>query len=199
MTIIYGDATNLDLSRFRRYGVIVADPPWDHQNQQNAAARNHYPTLPDTAIYTLPVPLMALPDCVLFIWGTWAKQPVVARTMKEWGFEHKTGFPWVKVNKSGGLSYGTGYWFRGCTEYVLVGCRGDVSPPEELANYAGLLAPNLYHSRKPRSVHELAETLPGPYLELFGRRDRMGWDVFGSKVDTAKTEIRPRSEQLTVF
>ena len=70
---------------------------------------------------------------------------------------------------------------RGCSEYVLVGRRGKVSPPR-LKGFLGLLSPNLRHSRKPDSVHEIAEALPGPYLELFGRRPRKGWTVFGNEV-----------------
>ena len=61
-----------------------------------------------------------------------------------------------------------------------------MSPPGE--KYLGLVGPSLGHSRKPDSVHEIAETLPGPYLELFARRTRPGWTVFGNDVEATEQE-----------
>lgn len=184
MVAIVGDARNLDLSKFEKYGVIIADPPWDFQNQQNASTFKHYTTMTDQEIQAMPLQELSLPDCVLFLWGTWAKVDVAIDTIRAWGFMQKTGFPWVKLDHDRlSLSYGVGYWLRGCSEYVLIGCKGKVSPPGELSNYLGIMSPNFQHSRKPISVHELAETLPGPYLELFGRRLREGWDVFGNEIE----------------
>ena len=34
------------------------------------------------------------------------------------------------------------------------------------------------------SIHAAAETLPGPYLELFASRTGSGWAVFGNDVET---------------
>jgi len=72
-----------------------------------------------------------------------------------------------------------GYWVAGCSEYVLIGRRGKVSPPNT-DNYLGLIGPAFEHSRKPDDVHDIAENLPGPYLELFAHRTRAGWTVFGN-------------------
>ena len=44
----------------------------------------------------------------------------------------------------------------------------------------------LEHSRKPDQMHEDLERLfDGPYLELFARRTRPGWDVWGDEVGDA--------------
>ena len=48
---------------------------------------------------------------------------------------------------------------------------------------AGLLAERMQHSRKPDSLHDVAETMPGPRLELFARRARPGWTVWGNEVE----------------
>jgi len=180
--VIQGDARAMDVSRFGRYGVIVADPPWLYHH---AAPRGHgelpYPDLSLDDIMAMPVPDLCAPDCVLFLWGTWPKLPEVLEVLHAWGFEYVTGLPWVKMTAGRGINYGIGYWVRGCSEFVFIGRRGNVSPPR-MAGYLGLLSPNLHHSRKPQDIHELAETLPGPYLELFGRRPREGWDVFGNEV-----------------
>jgi N6-adenosine-specific RNA methylase IME4 len=40
------------------------------------------------------------------------------------------------------------------------------------------------HSRKPDYVHECIERLvAGPYLELFARQRRPGWDVWGNEIE----------------
>jgi N6-adenosine-specific RNA methylase IME4 len=62
---------------------------------------------------------------------------------------------------------------------VLIGRRGQVSPPD--LGWVGLLSPNYYHSRKPDNLYQYAESLPGPYLEMFARRARSGWDVYGNE------------------
>lgn len=112
--------------------------------------------------------------------------------MQSWGFQYVTGFPWVKVtdisrNLWGELeikvSYGIGFWSRGCTEFVMIGKRGHVKPPD--MGFIGLLSPNLFHSRKPDDIYEYAESLLPPYLELFARRSRPGWDVFGNEVENS--------------
>jgi site-specific DNA-methyltransferase (adenine-specific) len=133
-------------------------------------------------ICAVPVPALAAEDCLLFLWGTWPKLPQVVLVMAAWGFEHITGFPWVKMTQEGTPGYRTGYWVAGCSEYVLIGRRGKVSPPA-VAHYLGLVGPALEHSRKPEDVHALAEQLPGPYLELFARRPRSGWTVIGDRID----------------
>jgi len=130
----------------------------------------------------LPVGELAAKDAVLFLWGTWPKLPQVVETMRVWGFEHVTGFPWVKTTRDGKPLYGIGSWVAGCSEYVLIGRCGNVSPPD-VDKYLGLVGPSLGHSRKPDDVYAIAEALPGPYLELFARRTRPGWTVFGNEIE----------------
>lgn len=181
--VVIGDARQLDLSQFERYGVVVADPPWQYDFSVDArdSIEFHYPTLTLQDIKQMPISNLVLSNAVLFLWGTWPKLQEANAVMSAWGFGYVTGFPWVKMAGDFTVSYGMGYWVRGCSEYVLIGRRGNVSPPR-LEGFLGLLSPNLQHSRKPDSVHEIAETLPGPYLELFGRRPREGWTVFGNDV-----------------
>jgi len=183
--LIVGDARNMDLSQFpHKYGVIVADPPWQYRaTTGRGIAEDNYDVLTIENLKEMPVDKLALDDCILFLWGTWPMLPEVLGLIDAWGFTYKTGWPYVKTHKDGTIFYGVGRWIRGATEYVLMGIRGDVSPPEEMKNYMGILSPSLDHSRKPDSVHQIAETLPGPYLELFARRTRPGWTVFGNEIE----------------
>lgn len=184
--IILGDAKQLKPNNFdTKFGVITADPPWPYQQfseRKQGAASAVYELMTIDELCAMPVKDLAADDCVLLLWGTWPKLPEALQVMKAWNFEYVTGFPWIKLDGNGVPVYGIGFWVRGCSEFVFIGRRGDVSPPR-LEGFLGLMSPNLHHSRKPDSLHEYAETLPGPYLELFARRDREGWYCFGNQFE----------------
>lgn len=174
-----------------KYKVILADPPWAYGNNGcRGAAANEYSTMTVEDICALPIASLAADDSVLLEWCTWPQLQEGLQVMKAWGFDYVTGFPWVKAKNIShdlwgeltfDVPYGVGFWARGCTEFVLIGKRGKPSPPK--AGFIGLLSPNLSHSRKPDSIYHYAESLPGPYLELFARRRREGWDAFGNQVE----------------
>lgn len=180
--IITGDARRLSVDMFpQKYGVIVADPPWNFQAGGEKSVRNKYPLMKNQEIYDMPIEDLAFSDSVLLIWGVWAMLPEALKTIDAWGFKYITGMPWIKMTKNKlGLSFNTGFWLRGCSEYVLIAKRGRAKPPVE--NFIGFMSPNLEHSRKPETIHVYAEALPGPYIELFARRSRSGWDSFGNEV-----------------
>lgn len=174
------------------YGVILADPPWNYANAGcRGAAENEYPTMSLPAICELPVGDLAAPDAALFLWCTWPQLAEGLEVIKAWGFEYVTGLPWVKIvgipsiDLWGDLKikaqYGVGFWIRGCTEPLLIARRGKVAPKS--GDLIGLLSENLRHSRKPENVYHIAERLPGPYLEMFARRPRAGWDRFGNQLE----------------
>ena len=180
------------------FGVILADPPWQYRNGGNGAARNHYPTMSTAAICALRVDgrlveELARPDSVLLLWGTWPLLPDALNVVGAWGFEYVTGFPWVKLADQplvdlygdhviGAPAFGTGFWARGCSEFVFVARRGN--PPQPTLPFLGLLSERFQHSRKPDNLHQYAEALTGPHLELFARRQRAGWVTWGNEVDS---------------
>jgi len=176
-----------------RYRTIIADPPWRYSHGRGVAGgvEHHYPTMSIEELCALPVADLAAPDSCLLLWATWPCLPDAVRLMEAWGFAHVTGFPWVKTDGEPTRTlfgeteirprFGIGFWVRGCSEAVLVGRRG--TPPLPSGDFLGLLSPNLGHSRKPENLYEYAEAMPGPYLELFARRPRPGWDVWGNEVE----------------
>ena len=175
----------------KKYGVILADPPWSYGNSGcRGAAANEYQTMTDQDIVNLPVAKHAADDCVLLLWGTWPKLvEACIPTLQGWGFNYVTAFPWIKIIDVSytlfgeleiSVPYGVGFWARGCSEVVLIGKRGTPSPPPN--GFIGLLSPNLFHSRKPENIYHYAESMPGPYLELFARRQRPGWNAFGNEI-----------------
>lgn len=172
------------------YGVTIADPPWCYGNAGvNGSASGHYPTMSTEEICDLKPP--SADDAVLFLWATWPLLfPDAALVIEAWGYEYKSGFFSIKLADAPFTdmwgeqiikpSFGTGWWVRGCSELVLIGVRGKAKAPE--TPFLGLLCERMQHSRKPDNLYEMAEQHRGPYLELFARRERAGWDQFGDEV-----------------
>jgi N6-adenosine-specific RNA methylase IME4 len=53
------------------------------------------------------------------------------------------------------------------------------------------------HSRKPESFYNVIESRSeGPYLELFGRQVRNGWDVKGDQTNLFNLNVKQENESL---
>lgn len=184
----------------KKYGVVLADPPWEYTgHQRRGSAENHYGTLSTkNMIKMFDVASIVKDDAILLMWATWPKlleNPGPRELIEAWGFRPVTGMPWIKVSSvSRGLfdgklwiepKWGTGYWVRGASECLIIARRGKPPMPENPP--IGLLCDRAIHSKKPNDAHEYAELFPGPYLEMFARRPREGWDVFGNQVEDSIT------------
>lgn len=171
----------------RKYSVIYADPPWSFDVWSGAgkdrAAENHYPTMSQTEIEAMPVASLAANDCALFMWAVMPQLPEALAVIEAWGFTYKTcAFVWLKQTKNEDkFATGMGYWTRANAEICLLATRG--SPPRLNADvHQVVTSPRLEHSRKPDEVSSRIERLvPGPYIELFSRRPRDGWDAWGNQ------------------
>ena len=184
----------------KKYGVILADPPWSYRNNGvEGAAAGQYATTSTKELAELPINDLALPDSVLLMWFTWPTLPDALQLVNAWGFDYVTGFPWIKLDKHPVTDlfgetrmypfYGIGFWVRGCSEPVLIARKGKPELPKY--DWLGLLSIKMKHSRKPDNLHHYAESLNGPYLELFARRPREGWDVWGNEVDSTIEMVTP--------
>lgn len=177
-----------------RYRTIYADPPWQFQNRTGKVAPEHkrlnrYQTMPLADIMALPIKDIADEKCHLYLWIPNAILPSGLSVMKAWGFEYKTNIIWEKVRHDGQPDgRGVGFYFRNVTEMLLFGIRGDknrtLSPARSQVNL--IRAMKREHSRKPDEIVSLIESCsPGPYLELFARGNRNGWDMWGNEADAA--------------
>jgi N6-adenosine-specific RNA methylase IME4 len=197
-------------SKQRKYGVILADPPWSFRNwSAKGTGRNavsHYDCLDLPALAALPIRDLAADNCALFLWTTDPLVPRAFELIRAWGFEYKTvGFYWVKLNKAAkhDADYftGLGYWTRANPEQCLLATRG--KPSRQAKDVKRLIvAKRREHSRKPDCVRERIERLvAGPYLELFARETKSGWDCWGDQValfDHGPVPTRRQPSQLVL-
>ena len=77
-----------------------------------------------------------------------------------------------------------GSYFRNVTEILLFGIRGEnnltLAPARSQVNL--IRTQKREHSRKPDEIIPIIERCsPGPFLELFARGDREGWDMWGNQ------------------
>ena len=174
-----------------KYATILADPPWRFQNRSGKVAPEHarlarYNTMDLDAIKAFPVEPYAETTSHLYLWVPNALLPEGLQVMSAWDFKYKTNIVWHKIRKDGGSDgRGVGFYFRNVTEILLFGVKGKnartLQPGRRQVNYIGTRKRE--HSRKPDEQYDLIEACsPGPYLELFARYPRKGWDSKGDQL-----------------
>lgn len=199
------------------YRTILADPPWPFQWGGGKGGRRRretelgYKTMCVEEIAALDVASLADETCNLFLWATDEvyREGQAVQVARAWGFEPVgVSLVWVKDN------YGPGLFPRPAHEHLLV-CRTKGKKAiwtrewnmetgrmdwiyavkathswQRWGQLRGSRNGGKQHSRKPEGAGDLIELVsPGPYLELFARRTRFGWDSWGdqglSHVDVA--------------
>lgn len=174
----------------KKYKTIYADPPWQFQNRTGKVAPEHkrltrYNTMKLEDIKKIPVSQVADERSHLYLWVPNALLPEGLEVMKAWGFEYKTNIIWEKIRKDGMPDgRGVGFYFRNVTEILLFGIKGDknrtLDPGRSQVNLIRSIKRE--HSRKPDEFIPLIQNCsPGPYLELFARGNREGWDMWGNQ------------------
>lgn len=175
---------------------IVADPPWDLQmgksrtmngevkrgkwndpvQDNESIAELQYPTMSVEEICALEVP--AAQDAHLYIWTINRYIEQTYAVARAWGFEPSTMLYWLKQP----MGLGLGGAFVPCVEPILFCRRGKLAAKSRCdRNWWGW--PRGRHSAKPEDFQRIVESVsPGPYLEMFARRHRPGWSVWGNEV-----------------
>jgi N6-adenosine-specific RNA methylase IME4 len=164
-----------------KHAVILADPPWryDFEASGSREIENQYPTMELDEIKKMNIETED--DAVLFLWATAPKLIEALEVMKAWGFTYKTHLIWDKE------IIGMGYWFRGQHELLLVGTKGNFSPPDETMRVSSVIrSRRREHSRKPDVIRTLiSKWYPNSTkIEIFARQHFEGWDVYGNEVPT---------------
>jgi N6-adenosine-specific RNA methylase IME4 len=170
------------------YRCIVADPPWPINWKPSLAAPTSrakgrqfvrelpYETMSLEQIEGLLVP--AAPDAHLYLWTPDRFVEAAYAVARSWGFAPSKLLTWCKSP----MGIGLGGTFTQTTEYVLFSRRGSLSAKTRIDTTWFSWPRIVEHSRKPDAFLDLVELVsPGPYLELFARRQRLGWDTWGNE------------------
>ena len=173
-----------------KYRCIVIDPPWpmqkiEREQRPNQGVNLDYPvmSLDDIADEKLvPVRTLAADDCHIYLWVTHKFLPAGLRLLDNWGFSYQCVMTW---RKNVGI---TPFSWMYDTEHVLFGRRGNL-PLNRLGLRLSFEAPVQGHSVKPDVFYErVIEASPGPRVEMFARRPRPGFTVWGNEVSDV---VRP--------
>lgn len=184
-----------------KYRTIVADPPWPIEWRGGAARRrngrgelhvNHrasvqelpYPTMTVEEITELGVRALSAPKAHLYLWvvDRFLLDGSAAGVVAAWGFKEPRLLIWRK-------GFGLGTFPRPQHEICLFASRGGLRSPlrteGSVQDWKLVYEPTgrshaRKHSAKPDGFYDLVEMAsPGPYLELFARRNRLGWATWG--------------------
>lgn len=191
----------------KHFAAIMADPPW-HFRARTALqvgnwtsrrdAEKHYPVMGVEDIAALPVREIAAPDAHLFLWTTGPCLRQAFEVIEAWGFRYSAvAFTWIKLKRSMGagqlslvstgdldalLHVGLGLTTRKNAEFCLLARRGNARREAKDVREI-ILAPVREHSRKPDEAYRRVERYcAGPYLEIFSRERRPGWEAWGNEV-----------------
>ena len=165
------------------YATIVADPPW-HYDKTNADKSGEgyagkrglgYGSMTLNEIRSLPVGDLG-PDSRCFLWITNRYLRHGWSILEAWGYEPQDRtLVWCKPPRA---------TTPVTTEYVLIGKRGK---PEKMPWHGTTWfqwGHQSAHSVKPGAFSDLVESwCPGPYVELFARQPRLGWDHWGHGIE----------------
>ena len=175
----------------KRYRTIVADPPWRYGHSWNAyrgegqarrvTKESDYPTMTPEEIANLPVGLWAEDRAHLYLWTTQAYIVPAHQIARTWGFDVMNILTWVKRKPKDDNWLGMGTYFRSVAEFVLFGVRDKLMTlhNDQATIFYG---PRGGHSEKPQTFYDMVERMSlGPYLDVFARKQRMGWDCFGNE------------------
>lgn len=181
------------------YRTLMVDLPWAYNDALPGGGRgaeSHYDVLHSGTVAGMAPQIREVTDSVahLYFWTTNSFLAEALDVVDAWGFDQKTLITWAKVqdapdtlpHERGGeveieSRMGMGHYLRNSTEHMVFATKGNLNTNAS-DSVTHFFAPREEHSAKPAKAYRLAEYLSdGPRLELFSRRDRDGWDVWGDE------------------
>lgn len=169
------------------YATVVADPPWaydegwapfgptSHGGDQPNRRPLPYSAMSVEEIAALPVQQLVGTDAHLYLWTTNRYLRAAYDVAEAWGFRFSQVLVWAKPP----MGIGPGGAFSNTTEFVLFCRRGKLKHQDRIDSTWWNWT-RRSHSEKPPAFMDMIERVsPGPYVELFSRSPRMGWDSWG--------------------
>lgn len=169
------------------YRTIVADPPWEyertgvtfHDGESGAFTGTTVPYVTMTLgqIADVPVRDLSTRDAHLYLWTTQKYLRDAYWIADAWGFSVSSVLVWCKPVRG----WTVGGTFMSTTEFVLFCRRGSLKASQRI-DRQWFEWPRGEHSAKPEAFLDMVEAVsPAPRLELFARRNRLGWDTWGNE------------------
>lgn len=174
-----------------KYKTIIADPPWRYGKWGVATPESRpngkqydmpYETMTISEIAALPVAAMAAENCDLYLWTTQKYLPQAFDVLKAWGFRYCQTLTWCKAPRG----TGQGGLYCPTNEFLILGRKGRMptGKTRKDSTWWKVKRPHNQHSKKPEFFQDMIEQQSdGPRVELFARRPREGWDVWGNEVE----------------
>ena len=182
----------LDLPN-KKYDVIVVDPPWwlktavhkTRANQKNmpykVMGKNHLESV--DIISQLNIKDVAKDQAWIFLWTTQRYIFDVKNILENWGFKYLVMSVWEKTyGRSAGMPL---YGYRWNAEFIAIGYNGSKPPlwPKRKLIPLVFQAENIKHSQKPNKFYNYIEPLGNDRIDIFARKERDGWDVWGNEIE----------------
>lgn len=165
--------------------VLLADPPWrldDKLPGEGRGAEKNYQVMSLEDIMNFPIPT-AENNSWLFMWRLSSMVEEAYQVVRAWGFTPKSEIVWDKLTKTGLPWFGMGHYVRASHETCILAVKGHPKPLSRSIR-SRFEAPYTRHSGKPEVFYNIIESLSdGPYVELFARNTRPGWDSYGLELE----------------
>lgn len=171
------------------YATIVADPPWDYSSDKRMSWTKRggdrelreapYAPLSLEELAGLPVRELADHNAHLYLWTTQRYLRESFWITEAWGFQPVKTLVWAKHPRG----FNVGGTFQSATEFIVFARRGKLAAKQQVErDWFDWPRNGNRHSAKPEAFLDLVESVsPGPYLEVFARRNRLGWDTWGDE------------------
>lgn len=178
-----------------KYKTILIDPPW-HYGKWGSASANaamvktfiappkhmDFKTMSVKEIKRLPIGKIAAENCEVYLWTTQRYLPDAFNVLKAWGAKYCQTLTWCKKP----MGTGQGGAYTPTTEFLLLARFGKMPNIKRVDTTWWEVKRQNKHSKKPEFFQDIIETVSeAPRLEMFARRTRIGWDVYGNEVNNS--------------
>lgn len=170
-----------------KFHTIVVDPPWLYEQKYRMGSGKKHKGTADglkfqcmsiEELEAVRISSVAEVDAHLYVWCTNSFVVEAHHLARRWGFETKCLITWVKPY------FGTGNYFRSSTEHVVFAVRGRLPLLKHNVptHFFAPKQPRL--AAKPNQFYEIVKSCSPPeYLDVFARRERLGWYSIGNEID----------------
>lgn len=186
----------------KKYKTIVIDPPWELKmgnarsgngiancgwnatdGRRKELAENYikieqlkYPSMTIEELASLKIPYEK--DAHVYIWTINSKIEETYMLARRWGLKPIQLLTWAKNP----MGLGMGGAFCQTTEHILFCRKGNLKTIGRV-DRSWWNWKRGKHSQKPEHFQDIVEKISPPnYLEMFARREREDWDVWGNEV-----------------